>query len=284
MADPQNPDALTPDARKALLKRAVFDRTREARGTLQSQGEFEATVLRGRPVNSRVHLAAVVVMIVLAVVVSLGFGSGIAGLALALVVPGGYALWWVFLTETGGEETDHLSVDEQGAIHSVKTGRDVEARGDFLRVALPLMVIAVSGWLVAGLVHDIAFPPPPHCNIHDLSRPDACLSIPNLGALIQPSGPVITASDAGGSTAPSAAPTAVPTPTPTATASSVPAAAGGESTGFSVEETKTVERVIRTFELLFALVPFLGGIWFLRRMLTGKWVAFVRPVHHLADE
>lgn len=284
-------EALSADERKLRLKRAVFDRTREARGTLESQGEFEATIVRGQPVNHTVHLTAVVVMAILAVVVSQGFGSGIGGLILALAVPVGYAVFWLFLTETGGMEHEHVSVDEQGRVASVKTGRDVEARGDFLRVALPLIVIAVSGFLVVSLVHDITFPPPPHCNINDPSRPEACLSIPNIGQLIQPSqgaaSPSSAPGDSGAAATPSASSTPSPTPSvaPSATAfASASAASGDTSTGFSVEETKTVERVVRTFELLFALVPFLGGIWFLRRMRSGKWVAFVRPIHHRAGD
>jgi hypothetical protein len=282
---------LSADERKVRLKRAIFDRTREFRGTLESQGEFDATIVRGQPVSHTVHLTAVAVMVVLAIVVSQGLGSGISGLILALVFPGGYSLWWLFLTETGGIEHEHVSVDEQGKVTSVKSGRDVEARGDFLRVAIPLVVIAVSGLLVVSLVHDITFPPPPHCNINDPSRPEACLSIPNIGQMLQPASASAAPGDSGAVETPSAS--SAPAPTPSAAPSASPsgspsdtssAASGDTTTGFSVEETKTVERIVRTFELLFALVPFLGGIWFLRRMRNGKWVAFVRPIHHRAGD
>src|ERR1035437_2024801 len=191
------------DERKALLKRGVANQTGEARANLQSQGDFEATIVRGHPIFHRVHLVAVVVMAVLAVGVGFGFKAGLFGVAKAMVVPGAYALWWLFLTATGGEQLERLSIDERGKISSVKSGRDVEARGDFVRVAIPLAVIALAGWIAVGLVHDIAFPPPPNCNLHLADQPEACLSLPNLSALISAQADLSGSSSAPSSPAPS---------------------------------------------------------------------------------
>ncbi|MGD0247704.1 MAG: hypothetical protein ABSB75_01485 [Candidatus Limnocylindrales bacterium] len=280
-AKPTAPEAPAPDAagdgtlsadeRKARLRRAVTNLTREARAEIRSEGEFEALLVRGEPVNHRVHLVAVVVMAVLAVVVSQGLHSGLAGLGRALVVPGVYALFWLFLAVTGGEELDRISVDEQGKVHSEKSGRDVEARGDFLRVAIPVVVIAVTGWNAVSVIRDIAFPPPPKCNVEQRWWPDACFTLPNLAELTN------------ATLAP--APTASPSPSASETPGASPAADAGINGALSVEETKTLERLVRVFFLLVTLAFLLPAIWFLWRMLTGRWVWFIRPVRHrLGDE
>ena len=268
------------DERKALLKRAVANQTREARANLQSQGDFEATIVRGHPINHRVHLVAVVVMAVLAVGVGFGFKAGLLGVAKAMVVPGAYALWWLFLTATGGEQLERLSIDERGKVSSVKSGRDVEARGDFVRVAIPLAVIALAGWIAVGLIHDIAFPPPPNCNLHLADQPDACLSLPNLSALMNSSADLSSTSPAPSASGPSAS---APSASGAVPSSAVPSAAVSGTTpasGFTVEETKTLERVIRGFQLIVAVIALLASVWFVRRMRTGRWVGFIRPVHH----
>jgi len=51
-----------------------------------------------------------------------------------------------------------------------------------------------------------------------------------------------------------------------------------------VSQTIALERMVRGFQLLIVLAMFLGATWFLSRMLTGKWVGFVRPIRHSGDE
>jgi hypothetical protein len=271
---------LTVDERKALLERAVFDETREVRATLKSQGEFEATLVRSNAVNHGLHLRVVVVVAVVAVLVSQLFGTGLWGLKVALVVPGLYTLWWAFLTMTSGDELQHLAVDDQGTVTSVRSGMSIELRGDILRIAIPLIVIVVCGWLVVGLVRDIAHPPPPDCNVPVTDQPDSCLSLSFMGAAVVGQY-VATPTPAPSHTpAPSASPAASPSPTPSPT----PTASGSPTKGFSVSQTIALERMIRGFQLLIALGMLLGAGWFLRRMLTGQWVAYIRPVRHRAEE
>lgn len=276
MADDRDSDkktggaVLTIEERRALLERAVFDQTREARATLQSRGEFDATVVRSNEVSHSLHFRVVVVLAVVAVVVSQLFGTGQWGLDLALVVPGLYAVWWVFLTMTGGDELEHLSVDEQGNVVSVRSGTSLETRGDILRAAIPLLVIAVCGWLIVGLIHDIAHPPPPDCNVPVTDQPDSCLSLAFMGDAVV------------GQYVPT--PTPAPSPSPVPSSSANPTASGSSSKGFSVSQTIALERMVRGFQLLIVLAMFLGATWFLSRMLTGKWVGFVRPIRHSGDE
>jgi hypothetical protein len=52
----------------------------------------------------------------------------------------------------------------------------------------------------------------------------------------------------------------------------------GHGTGLTVGQAKVLERGIRALQLLYSGVFLLGAAWFLRRMLTGRWVADVRPV------
>ena len=271
---------LTVDERKALLERAVFDETREVRATLKSQGEFEATLVRSNAVNHGLHLRVVVVLAVVAVLVSQLFGTGSWGLKVALVVPGLYSLWWAFLIMTGGDELQHLAVDDQGTVTSVRSGMSLELRGDILRIAIPLIVIVVCGWLVVGLVRDIAHPPLPDCNVPVTDQPDSCLSLSFMGSAVVGQY-VATPTPAPSHTpAPSASPSASPAASPAAT----PTASGSHTQGFSVSQTIALERMIRGFQLLIVLVMFLGAGWFLRRMLTGQWVAYIRPVRHRAEE
>jgi hypothetical protein len=211
-------------------------------------------------------------MAVLAVVVSQGLHSGLSGLVETMVVPAAYALFWLFLAVTGGEELDRISVDEQGKVHSEKSGRDFEARGDFLRVAIPVAVIVVASWNAFSVIRDIASPPPPKCNVEQRWWPDACFTLPNLAELES------------ATLAP--APTASPSPGASETPGASPAAGDSRPQGaLSVEETKTLERLVRAFFLVVTLAFLLPAIWFLWRMLTGRWVWFIRPVRHrLSDE
>jgi hypothetical protein len=55
--------------------------------------------------------------------------------------------------------------------------------------------------------------------------------------------------------------------------------------GVSVDGTILIERGIRTFQLAIALAILVASLWFCRRMLTGRWVVAIRPVHHrVSDE
>jgi hypothetical protein len=267
--------ALTAEQREALLERAVFDQTREARATVESRGEFEATVLRSSPVRHGFHFKVVVALTVMAVVVSQLFGTGLWGLEAALVVPGLYMMWWAFLAMTAANELQHLSVDERGTITSARSGMSLETRGDILRVAIPVIVIIVCSGLTVGLIHDIAYPPPPNCNVPVTDQPDSCLSLSFMGSAVV--GQYVPT--------PTPAPSATPAPSSSPAARPTAKPAGGETKGFSVSQTIALERLVRGFQLVIAVAILLAAIWFLRRMLTGKWVAYIRPVRHrLEDE
>lgn len=272
------------DRRRLLLERAVFDLTREARAEVRDRGEFDALLVRGSPVNHRLHFAVVVVMAALALAVGEGLGAGLSGVATLLLVPGLYALWWLFLAATGGEEIERVSIDANGKIGRVRSGRGSDTRGDFLRVAVPVAVIAVAGWLAVGLAHDIAFPPPPNCNAPASQGSDACLTLPNLQALTNATAHLVTPS-AGPASATASAASPSPSGSGPSPAASPTAVGGGSGSGaLSVDDTKLLERVVRSLQLVVAMAFLLGLGWFLRRMLTGRPVAFIRPVHHLRDE
>lgn len=278
-ATPAKDAVISVEERKTRLKRAVQDLTREARASVRSQGDFAALLVRGEPVNHRLHFVVLVVLVILALAVGLGIGSGPADVAKAMVVPGIYAALWSFLALTGGEELERVAVDEQGRITRVRSGRDVETRSDFIRVAIPVLVIAVSGWIIVGLIHDIAVPPPPNCDIPSDDPSGACYRLPNIAALINATAHLPTSSAKPGASSPSpaASPSPSPAASPAASPSAAPDAAGG---GISYEDAKILERAVRSLQLIATLAFLLGAIWFLRRMLTGRWVAFIRPLHH----
>jgi hypothetical protein len=260
------------EERKARLKRAIANLTREARAGVRSQGDFEALLVRGQPVNHRTHLAAVAVLVVLGLALGLGFGGGLLGLLKGAVIPAAYAAFWLFLALTGGEELDHITVDEAGVVRSNRTGRDVETRGDFARVAIPIALIAVSTWITVGLIRDIANPPQPVCNVQVKIRPDDCISLPNIGAMVKAS------ADVAGSPSATEAPGGSPTP-------SAGAAASTSTPAFTVDDWKLLERIIRSLQLVVSSLLLVASIWFVRRMLTGRWVLTIRPVkHRLSDE
>ena len=75
-------------------------------------------------------------------------------------------------------------------------------------------------------------------------------------------------------TSPAGSPEASPTIAPTS--SGVP---------LTVDQTKVIERMVRSFQLFLSLVLCLSATWFLRRVLTGRWVGLVRPLHpRLSDD
>lgn len=85
--DPGNYGTLSSDERKALLKRAVVDLTREARARVRSEGEFDAVLVRGSTVNHRLHFLVVVVLAALALESAQVVGAGPLGLVIAMAVP-----------------------------------------------------------------------------------------------------------------------------------------------------------------------------------------------------
>jgi hypothetical protein len=293
-AEPTADGTLSATERKALLKRTVVDLTREERARIRRRGEFDTLLVRGSTVDHRLHFVVLIMLVALALGASQLVTAG-PGLIAALAVPCLYVLFWLFLTLTGGEELERISVDEQGKIGSVKSGRDRETQGDFVRVAIPVALIAFSGWIAVGLIHDIAIPPPPNCDAPTTKEhPDACLSIPNIAVLAQATlPPQRTAPAPVVRTAPPDAATPKASASPAAGPSPAASTAPGTSTGapqpgegaFSVEVTMVLERMVRSFQLVIALVVLLGSIWFFRRMVTGRWVGFIRPVkHRLSDE
>ena len=252
---------LAPEERKKVLDRTVFELSREFRAEVRSRHDFDALLIRGRPVTHRLHF--IVLVLVVAITAALGrrIGFGDAFLVPAVFAGGGYGLVWLALTMTGGESRERLSIDERGKIASVKSGHGVEARSDFLRVAIPTAILICSGYLSFGLIRDLVFAPHPNCNVQAQPGTDACLRLPNLGGLM-------------GAAKPSASASVAPAASPTADASAL-----------TVSQAQTVERVVRGFQLLFAGGAAIASAWFIRRMLTGRWVAAIRPVHHrLSDE
>ena len=111
---------------------------------------------------------------------AIGQVLGIDPLVVAAVVSGAYAAFWLFLALTGGEELHRISIDERGKLSSARWGR-VVARSDFLRVAIPGLVIAVSGCIAVWLLVMIVLPPPPRCNVGDPhALPEGCYMFPSL--------------------------------------------------------------------------------------------------------
>ena len=183
-ADLRNGDPLSAEERRTKLERAVQNGTREARGSVRIHGEFDALLVQGTPVNHRLHLVSVLVLAVLGLAIGqvLGIGQalGIDPLVVAAVVPGAYAAFWLFLALTGGEELHRISIDERGKLSSARWGR-VVTRSDFLRVAIPGLIIAISGCIAVWLFLMIVFPPPPRCNLGDpYALPVGCNAFPGL--------------------------------------------------------------------------------------------------------
>jgi hypothetical protein len=257
---------LSAEERRTRLERVVRARTREARAEVQSQGEFDAVLVRGAPVHHSLHFVGTVGAAALGAALGrLLFGD--AGLLAGLVAGAGYALFWLFLAVAGGLEFDNLAVDERGVVTSEITGRPVEARGNFLKVAIPAAVVAYSLFLMLGLSHDLVFPPPPSCNTSP-PPPNACLLLPNLADALNGLGQSPSPSP-NGSPQPSPSPSGSPQPSPTPRTAGVP---------LSVDDTIALERVVRGFQLLFSTVALVVAGWFLRRMLTGRWVLLIKPV------
>jgi hypothetical protein len=248
--------------RRALLSRTVADLTREWRASVRSAEGFEVVLARGRAVHHRVHRTAFLSLLALAVLVGFSLGGAPTDFATTLWVPALYLLFWLYLAVTGGEQFERLFVDERGKLHSTKWGRSPETRGDFWRVAAPLAVILLTGSWTVGLVHDLAFPPPPRCNVPEAYWPDSCFTLPSLS----------------GGNAATYEPGILSQGT-TATVQSNPYLGA-----LNVDDTRTLERYVRVYLLAATLAFLLPALWFLARMLTGRYVAFIRPVRGRVDE
>ena len=251
------------EERRAKLARIVGNMTREGRAGIRTQGEFETVLVRGEPVNHRLHaLVAVCLGMGVAAVARLFLSS--LELVLPLVVAGGYCLFWLFLSLTGGEELDRIAIDEQGVVTSDRSGHAIETRIDFLKVAVPGAIIAYTLFLIVGLSHDIIVPPFPNCNVVPPPA-NACLLLPNLADLLSGGAQATPTSGEDGSVvgpSPEASPTIAPTD-------------GGVP--LTVDQTKVIERMVRSFQLFLSLVLCLSATWFLVRMLTGRWVLWIEP-------
>ena len=251
LSSADSPSAGLPSAeeRRAILDRAVKDATREFRASPESKGEFEAVLVRGQRVNHLLHF--VVLAAILAIVAGLGrilLASGPL-LLIALVLGGGYGVFWATLALTGGLERERLEVDEQGAVSRTFSGRRVGTRDRALKVAIPAAIILVGGSLSLTLAYDIVIPPPPHCSLPWSGDADPCFKLPSFdtAALAQP----------------------------TAGSSAQPAELDRY---MSVGATRTLERLIRGFGLIVALGTTLLAAWFLRRMLNGKGLLWLEAV------
>ena len=273
------PVAMTAEERKAKLERIIRNRTREARAEIQSREDFSAVLVGGRLVNHRLH--APITIGVTAIGAAAGrslFGD--TGVLIGLAAGAGYGLFWAFLTATGGHWFDHLAIDEQGVVTSDLTGRLPDTGGKVLKVAIPGALIAFCLFLVVTLSHDLAYPPPPHCNVSP--PPDkACLMLPNLAdALGGPESPSPSPS-ASPSPVTSASPAASPSPAVSAAPNPTPRPHGKP---LSVDDAIALERIVRGFQLLVATIVLLVSALFLRRMLTGKWVVAIAPVRRRDDD
>jgi hypothetical protein len=254
------------EERKAKLDRIVRNRTREGRAEVRTRDDSAAVLVGGQPVRHRLHAVGVVG----ATAVGAAAGRlilGDAGWLAGPVAGAGYALFWAFLALTGGYWFDHLAVDEQGVVTSELSGRPPGTRGNFLKVAIPAALIAYCLFLVVGLSHDLVFPPSPHCNVTPATE-DACLLLPNLADALNP---IATAS-------PSASPGAGVSPGP-----SVNPAPATHGRPLSMADAIALERIVRGFQLFFASVVLLVSAWFLRRMVTGRWVVAIAPVRRPDD-
>ena len=237
------PSGLSGEERAAILTKRIAAETREFAALVRSRTDFEAVLVRGAPVSNRLHFLGLAASIAVAVAMSLWFSAvDLPAVApwltpLVWVLPVGYGVFWLFLIITGGEQLEVLSIDNEGRISSTRTGHEAAWQSDVLKVAVPVVVIVVAGWLTLGLIHDIIFSPDPTCQFPAVKDTDFCRYVVGLG----------------------------------------------RGTALSLAQAKLVERAIRCGQLLFAGGFFLGAIWFLYRMLTGRWVVDARPVRRRAD-
>jgi len=280
-AAPLSPgDRVPAEERKKLLARRVFDLTRENRAAVRSQGDFDAVLVRGRPTNNLLMFVTLVCVVALTALGGRILGDMGVG-ALAGIVAGGlFALLWLVLSLTGGEEIQRLAVDDRGTISSVTSGRSVDARGDFIKVAAPSAVLLICAFLAVSLARDIVNPPPPNCSGHATGTLDSdiCPVLPNLANILTPTpsptpsrqpttSPVVSASGSAPSASAETSPSASPAP-------SGSSAAGG----WTVGNEKLVEQLVRGLQLFFVIVAAAVAGGFLWMMLAGHWLFGIQPV------
>jgi hypothetical protein len=255
-AEPALGPALSAAERTAVLDRAIKNLTREARASLESKTDFEAVLVRGKPVNHVFHFVVLVCLFALLSTVGRFVISGALGLAAALAVVAAYGLFWLSLELTGGVERDVIAVDEQGRLTSSKSGRSVETRGNVLRVAIPGAVILIGLFVGSNLIHDIAFSPPPKCNTSGphAQGSDPCLQLPDFANL---TGASPTSAEPGDNTGSTTSPA---------------------GSAFTVDQTKGLERLVRGFLLIIDTFFVLAAAWFMRRMLNGKGLLWIDPI------
>jgi hypothetical protein len=255
-------DLPSSEERRAVLAKAVAEKTREFRAFERSRGDFEAVLVRGKPVDHRLHLGVVLsaAAVGVAIATRLGLGGNLTQAAFAAAFA--YALFWGFLWLTGGEQVERIAVDEDGKLTSLLTGRDPDTRVNYYKVGVPVLLLVSSGFFGAGLVHDTVQPPPPHCNVVPRPGSDACLQVNLMAAARASLEPSVD---------PAATPSAAPSPDPSASPADT-------TTAFSYSQAQTIEQVLRVLTMIPVAIVFLAALWFLRRMLTGRYVLFIRPV------
>jgi S-formylglutathione hydrolase len=228
--------ALTDEGRREIVDRLVRLETREFRTKVVRRSDFEVVLERtAPPAHSREHLIVTLSLFVLALAyfaAGQGLSSSLALAALMVVLPVGYALMWLYLMATGGNELETISVDEVGHVQRVSYGPRFEKRDNVLRVVLPVLVIAVSATFAVVLIHDLIFQPRPICP-GAVFETDLCKSIDGMFQ-----GPRIT-----------------------------------------LGETRGLAENLRMLGLIFTMLFLLPPLYFLRRMLTGHRVMFVRPIN-----
>jgi hypothetical protein len=275
VGDPSTPGSLpdgqlSAEARESLLTRKVSELTRENRATLRSRGDFVAVLVRGTRPNHRLMFVTLACVMAVAALGGRILGNLGAGAFAAIFLGGLFALVWLVTALTGGEEIEQLSVDQRGAITSVKSGRSVDARGDFVKIAGPSIVLVICAFLAVSLARDIVNPPPPNCNGNPsaIKDTDTCLALPNLSGLL-------------GGASPSASPPPSASPAdgagPVASATNGGSAVAG-SGGWTVGSERLVERLVRSLQLLVVTIVTIVAAVFLAMMLSGRWVFGIRPV------
>ncbi len=171
--------------RTAALARVLTERTREARARIERRGDYDAVVVRGEKVPHGLYVRVAIVLAVAAFLGALALGMSAANALLtAAVVAGLWCLVWLFLALTGGEETDLIEAHEDGRVTIARSGRLVETRPIALRIVIPVLVLAVCGYLVVTLGASIVHPPAVVCNAPPSlvsAQPDACMAIADPG-------------------------------------------------------------------------------------------------------
>jgi hypothetical protein len=271
MPDGPEPSQRSAEERKNLLDGRVRELTRENRASLRSQADFDAVLVRGKVTNHLVMFVILACVMAVAAVSGRILGDVGAGALAAIVFGGLFGLLWLVLTLTGGEEIERLSIDQRGVISSVKSGRSVDVRGDFFKVAAPSAVLLICAFLTFSLARDIVNPPAPNCsgNPHAVKDSDFCIALPNLASLLG-------GASASASPATSASPASSASPAASDTADGSSAATG--SSGWTVGSEKLVERFVRSLQLLAVIVAAIVAAVFLGMMLGGAWVFGIRPV------